>query len=170
MKGAVLYGSRDVRFEERVAPKIVEPIDAIVRLSASCICGSDLWPYRGISATALPAPMGHEYCGVVEEVGSQVAKVRPGQFVIGSFSFSDNSCPHCLAGYQSSCMHGQFVSGAQAPLLRVSLADGTLVPTPGTPPPELVPSLLSLWGRSSRSTTTTPRRCGRRCAAWRPRS
>src|SRR2546423_13976115 len=86
MKGAVLYGPRDIRFEERDAPRIIEPTDAILRLSATCICGSDLWPYRGISPVAEPTPMGHEYCGMVEEVGKAVTSVRPGQFVIGSFA------------------------------------------------------------------------------------
>src|SRR5437016_4805820 len=122
MKGAVLYGPRDIRFEEREAPRIIEPTDAILRLSASCICGSDLWPYRGIQPTTAPVPMGHEYCGIVEEVGHGVTSVKPGQFVIGSFFASDNTCPHCKAGYQTSCEHRQLVGGAQAPMLRVPLA------------------------------------------------
>ena len=88
--------------------------------------------------------MGHEYCGIVEEVGSAVRSVKPGQFVIGSFFASDNTCPHCHAGYQTSCQQREFVGGAQAPLLRVPLADGTLVATPGTPPDDLVPSLLAV--------------------------
>src|SRR3954449_127851 len=87
--------------------------------------------------------MGHEYCGIVEEVGSAVRSVRPGQFVIGSFFASDNTCPVCQHGYQSSCQHAVFVGGAQAPVLRVPLADGTLVATPDIPPDELLPSLLS---------------------------
>jgi threonine dehydrogenase-like Zn-dependent dehydrogenase len=144
MKGAVLYGPRDVRFEERAAPTIIEPTDAILRLSATCICGSDLWPYRGISPVAEPTPMGHEYCGIVEEVGKAVKSVRPGQFVIGSFATSDNTCPHCRYGYQSSCVHREFMTGAQAPLLRVPLADGTLVATPELPPADIIPSLLTL--------------------------
>jgi threonine dehydrogenase-like Zn-dependent dehydrogenase len=98
MRGAVLYGPGDVRFEERAEPKILEPTDAILRLSASCVCGSDLWPYRGISRYADPTPMGHEYCGIVEEVGRAVTSVKRGQFVIGSFFASDNTCPHCRAG------------------------------------------------------------------------
>ena len=100
MKGTVLYGPRDVRFEERDAPTVIEPTDAIVRISATCVCGSDLWPYRGVSRFPEPSPMGHEYCGIVEEVGSAVTSVKPGQFVIGSFATSDNTCPHCRAGYQ----------------------------------------------------------------------
>jgi threonine dehydrogenase-like Zn-dependent dehydrogenase len=144
MQGAVLYGPRDLRFEERDAPKIVEPTDAAIRISATCVCGSDLWPYRGLQPIDGPTPMGHEYCGVVEEVGRAVKSVKPGQFVIGSFFASDNTCPYCRLGYQSSCMHKEFVGGAQAPRLRVPLADGTLVATPDIPPDDLLPSLLAL--------------------------
>ncbi len=144
MKGTVLYGPRDVRFEERDAPTIIKPTDAIIRISATCVCGSDLWPYRGISPVPEPTPMGHEYCGIVEEVGSAVTSVKPGQFVIGSFATSDNTCPHCQAGYQSSCIHREFITRAQAPVLRVPLADGTLVPTPGVPSDDLIPSLLTI--------------------------
>src|SRR5713101_7607833 len=143
MRGAVLYGPRDVRFEERETPKIVKPTDAIIRISATCVCGSDLWPYRGIQPIAQPTPMGHEYCGIVEEVGGTVTSIKPGQFVIGSFFASDNSCPNCQIGYQSSCQHAEFVGTAQAPLLRVPLADGTLVTTPDVPSGEMVPSLLA---------------------------
>jgi threonine dehydrogenase-like Zn-dependent dehydrogenase len=144
MQGAVLYGPRDVRFEEREVPKITKPTDAIIRLSATCICGSDLWPYRGIQLIAEPTPMGHEYCGIVEEVGSAVKSIRPSQFVIGSFFASENTCPTCRTGYQSSCQHRELVGGAQAPLLRVPLADGTLIATIDTPSEELIPSLLTL--------------------------
>ena|SRR2546422_11430795 len=130
MRGAVLYGSRDLRFEERETPKIIKPTDAIIKISATCVCGSDLWPYRGIQPVAEPMPMGHEYCGIVEEVGSAVRSIKPGQFVIGSFFASDNTCPNCRFGYQTSCQHREFVTTAQAPLLGVPLADGTLVATP----------------------------------------
>src|SRR5437667_1604254 len=144
MQGAVLYGPRDVRFEKRETPKIIQPTDAIIRISAACVCGSDLWPYRGIQPIAQPTPMWHEYCGIVEEVGSAVTSVKPGQFVIGSFFASDNTCLHCHAGYQTSCQHKEFGGGAQAPLLRVPLADGTLVATPALPSHDLIPSLLAL--------------------------
>src|SRR5881296_280027 len=144
MRGAVLYGPRDVRFEEREAPKIVKPTDAIIRISATCVCGSDLWPFRGIQPIAQPTPMGHEYCGIVEEVGSAVKSVKAGHFVIGSFFASDNACPTCRIGYQSSCQHRELVGGAQSPLLRVPLADGTLVAAPEVPPEDLIPSLLTL--------------------------
>ena len=144
MRGAVLYGPRDVRFEERPAPTIIEPTDAIVRLSVTCICGSDLWPYRGANPTTEPTPMGHEYCGIVEEIGRDVTSIKKGHFVIGSFFASDNTCPHCQFGYQTSCQHRALVGGAQAPLLRVPLADGTLVATPDVPTADLFPSLLAL--------------------------
>jgi threonine dehydrogenase-like Zn-dependent dehydrogenase len=144
MKGAVLYGPRDVRYEVHEEPAIVESTDAIIKLSATCVCGSDLWDYCGVNPVTQPRPMGHEYCGVVEEVGSAVRSITPGHFVIGSFFASDNSCPNCRAGYQSSCLNKAFVGGAQASRLRVPLADGTLVATPAIPPDELIPSLLSL--------------------------
>jgi threonine dehydrogenase-like Zn-dependent dehydrogenase len=96
MKGTMLYGARDVRFEEREFPKIIEPTDAIIRISATCVCGSDLWPYRGIAPVDQPTPMGHEYCGIVEEVGREVTSIKPGQFVVGSFFASDNTCPHAV--------------------------------------------------------------------------
>src|SRR3989442_11403968 len=144
MKGTVLYAPGDVRFEERDDPTIVKPTDAIIRMSATCICGSDLWPYRGINPVTQPTPMGHEYCGIVEEVGRAVTSVKPGQFVIGSFFASDNTCPNCQIGYQSSCQHAEFVGTAQAPVLRVPLADGTLVPTPEVPSQDLIPNLLAL--------------------------
>ena len=115
MKGTVLYGPGDVRFEELEDPRILNPTDAIIRLAATCVCGSDLWPYRGINPIDQPTPMGHEYCGIVEEVGSAVTSIRRGQFVIGSFFASDNICPNCHIGYQSSCQHRELVGGAQAP-------------------------------------------------------
>jgi len=144
MQATMLYGPRDIRFEERPDPQILKPTDAVVRIAATCVCGSDLWPYRGIQPMSDPVPMGHEYCGVVEEVGSAVRNLKPGQFVIGSFFASDNTCPVCHHGYQSSCQQAEFVGGAQAPLLRVPLADGTLVATPVMPTREMLPDLLAL--------------------------
>ncbi len=144
MKGTFIHGSKDIWFEDRPEPKIEKPTDAIIKLSATCVCGSDLWPYRGINKIDKPMPMGHEYCGIVQEVGSAVKNVKKGQFVIGSFFASDNTCLHCLNGYQTSCQHREFVSEAQAPYLRVPLADGTLVPTSEVPSEELIPSLLTL--------------------------
>ncbi|WP_458733117.1 zinc-dependent alcohol dehydrogenase family protein [Sphingobium xenophagum] len=144
MLGTMLYGPNDIRFEDVAQPTILHPTDAVIRVTAACVCGSDLWPYRGLQAHDAPMPMGHEYCGIVEEVGSAVKTIRPGQFVIGSFFASDNTCPHCQHGYQSSCQNREFVGGAQAPMLRVPLADGTLVATPETPSADLIPSLLAV--------------------------
>jgi threonine dehydrogenase-like Zn-dependent dehydrogenase len=145
MHGAVLYAPGDIRVEELDDPKIIEPTDAILQLSATCVCGSDLWPYRGVEPVDRPSPMGHEYVGIVQEVGSQVSTITPGQFVVGSFWASDNTCQLCQAGYQSSCLQRVLMGtiGTQAELARVPLADGTLVATPDVPADDLVPSLLA---------------------------
>lgn len=143
MQATILYGPRDIRFENLEDPRIEKATDAIIRMSATCICGSDLWPYRGIAKVAQPTPMGHEYCGIVEEVGKDMRNIRRGQFVVGSFAASDNTCPHCKYGYQSSCAQREWMTRAQAPFLRVPLAEGTLVPTPEVPSEDLVPSLLA---------------------------
>jgi threonine dehydrogenase-like Zn-dependent dehydrogenase len=146
MKGVVMHSPGDVRVEEREDPKIIEPTDAIIRLAATCICGSDLWPYRGVES-AEHLLMGHEYVGVVEEIGSEVKTVKPGDFVVGSFVISDNTCEICQAGFQSKCVHAEFVHGTigtQAEKARIPHADGTLVATPGHPDPELIPSLLAV--------------------------
>ncbi|MCX4580717.1 zinc-dependent alcohol dehydrogenase family protein [Streptomyces sp. NBC_01571] len=145
MRGVVMYTAGDVRVEEREDPKIIEHTDAIVKLTATCICGSDLWPYRAVEA-ADHTLMGHEYVGVVEEVGDAVKTVKPGDFVVGSFVISDNTCEICQAGFQSKCVHAEFVHGGigtQAEKARIPLADGTLVATPGQPDPELIPALLA---------------------------
>src|SRR6266571_4603585 len=144
MRATIIHKPGDIRVENVPDPKIVSPTDAIIRTVATCVCGSDLWDYRGINPVDEPHPMGHEYVGVVEEVGREVASVKPGQFVIGSFATSDNTCPNCRNGYQSSCQHREWISTAQAPLLRVPLADGTLVPTAEIPPNDMIPSLLAL--------------------------
>ncbi|WIG58244.1 MAG: zinc-dependent alcohol dehydrogenase family protein [Ktedonobacterales bacterium] len=145
MRGAILYGPYDVRVEQRPDPTIIEPTDAIIRLSATCVCGSDLWPYRGLEPVTGPTPMGHEYVGIVEEVGRAVTKIKSGQFVVGSFWASDNTCPICQAGYQSRCVHAVPIGsiGTQAQFARIPLADGTLVATPDLPPDDLIPSLLA---------------------------
>ncbi|MDR9781504.1 zinc-dependent alcohol dehydrogenase family protein [Rhizobium redzepovicii] len=143
MLGTVLRAPGDIRCEEVAEPTIEKPTDAIIKLSASCVCGSDLWPYRGLQPVNAPQHMGHEYCGVVVEVGSEVRTVRPGQFVVGSFCLSDNTCPHCRYGFQSSCEHREFMSGAQAPYARIAMADGTLVATDTMPSDDLIPSLLA---------------------------
>ena len=145
MRGVVMYAPGDVRVEDRPEPTILKPTDAVIRLTATCICGSDLWPYRGADDVSRPTPMGHEYAGIVEEVGADVSSVKPGQFVVGSFFASDNTCEICRAGYQSSCVHRQGIGaeGAQAELMRVPWAEGTLVATPDLPSEDLVPSLLA---------------------------
>jgi threonine dehydrogenase-like Zn-dependent dehydrogenase len=145
MRGVVMYAPGDVRVEDRPEPVIEKPTDAVIRLSASCVCGSDLWAYRGIEALDGPRPMGHEYAGIVEEVGSAVTTVQPGQFVVGSFVASDNTCVICQAGYHSSCVRHEAAApgGAQAQRMRVPLADGTLVATPEVPDEDMVPDLVA---------------------------
>ena len=144
MRGVIMYAPGDVRVEDREQPTIVEPTDAVIRLSASCICGSDLWPYRGAEPVDR-TPMGHEYVGVVTEIGDEVKDVRVGDFVVGSFFASDNTCEICRAGYQTHCVHRQpgAPTGAQSEYARIPLADGTLVATPTHPEPDLIPSLLA---------------------------
>jgi threonine dehydrogenase-like Zn-dependent dehydrogenase len=146
VRGVVMYTPGDVRVDDRPDPQILKPTDAIIRLPATCICGSDLWPYRGFDEVNRPTPMGHEYVGIVEEVGAEVTTIKPGQFVVGSFFASDNTCEICRSGYQSSCVQrvGIGSEGAQAELMRVPLADGTLVATPDVPPDELIPDFLAL--------------------------
>ncbi|EFL20370.1 zinc-binding dehydrogenase family oxidoreductase [Streptomyces himastatinicus ATCC 53653] len=145
MRGAVIHAPGDVRVEERENPTIAAPTDAIIRVSATCVCGSDLWDYRGINDVTQPTPTGHEYVGVVTEIGDEVQNITVGDFVVGSFFASDNTCEICEAGYQSRCAHAEFVGagGAQSEYLRVPLADGTLVATPGMPDDDLIPSLLA---------------------------
>ncbi|WP_030911858.1 zinc-dependent alcohol dehydrogenase family protein [Streptosporangium amethystogenes] len=145
MRGVVLHAPGDIRVEERPDPMIIEPTDAIIRVTAACVCGSDLWPYRGVEKLDGPVPMGHEYVGVVEEVGSEVTTIKPGQFVVGSFWASDNTCEICRSGYQSACVHRVLMGtiGTQADYARIPLADGTLVAPPGLPEPDLVSSLLA---------------------------
>ncbi len=144
MYATVMHAPGDVRYEQVADPRIEKPTDAIIQLAATCICGSDLWPYRGLSWRQGPAHMGHEYCGVVVEGGAEVKTVRPGQFVVGSFCISDNTCPHCTFGFQSSCAQGEFMTGAQAPFARVPLADGTLVATREMPDADMIPHLLAV--------------------------
>ncbi|RDV44966.1 IMP dehydrogenase [Leifsonia sp. ku-ls] len=145
MRGVVMYAPQDVRVEERADPVIQEPTDAVIRVAAACICGSDLWPYRGTDAVNEPTPMGHEYVGVVEQIGEDVANVKVGDYVVGSFFASDNTCEICRAGYQSRCVHAfpMGALGTQAEKLRVPMADGTLVAVPGIPSTAQVRSLLA---------------------------
>ncbi|GGV84991.1 zinc-dependent alcohol dehydrogenase family protein [Streptomyces massasporeus] len=145
MRAAVLHAPGDIRVEEIADPKITAPTDAVIRLTAACVCGSDLWPYRGVETLDGPAPMGHEYVGVVEEVGSDVTHVEPGQYVVGSFVASCGTCEICRSGYPSSCVHRVFMAqvGTQSERALIPHADGTLVPLPGTPDADLIPDLLA---------------------------
>ncbi len=145
MRGVVIHAPGDIRVEDRGDPRIIEPTDAVIQLAATCICGSDLWPYRGIEDVPAVAPMGHEYVGTVTEVGSEVRTVKPGDFVVGSFWASDNTCEICRAGFQSRCVQAQPMGaiGTQAQFARIPLADGTLVATPGQPDADLLPSLMA---------------------------
>ncbi|MGV8910069.1 MAG: zinc-dependent alcohol dehydrogenase family protein [Propionicimonas sp.] len=145
MRAVLLHGAHDVRVDDVPMPRIVEDGDAVIQLAAACVCGSDLWAYRGIDPITTPISVGHEYCGVVQEVGPSVKNVKPGDFVVGSFFASDNTCEICRSGYQSGCLHrrGMGEQNCQAEYLRVPLADGTLVATPTMPDPDLIPSLLA---------------------------
>ncbi|HET8616765.1 MAG TPA: zinc-dependent alcohol dehydrogenase family protein [Actinomycetales bacterium] len=154
MRATLLYGTRDVRVDEVPDPVIQRSGDAVVRIVASCVCGSDLWPYRGVRPVREPRRMGHELVGVVEEVGADVRTVSPGDFVIAPFVLSDGTCVNCLGGIYTSCLNGAgwggedddgcLVDGGQGEYARVAMADGTLVRTPQMPDDDLVPSLLTL--------------------------
>ncbi|HWU47030.1 MAG TPA: zinc-dependent alcohol dehydrogenase family protein [Humibacter sp.] len=145
MRAVVMHAPGDVRVEHIQDPAIVEPTDAIIRVTSACICGSDLWPYRGIETLAGPTPMGHEYVGVVEQVGSEVREIQVGDFVVGSFVASDNTCEICQAGFQSRCIHQVMMGsiGTQSEYARIPLADGTLVKVPGEPTERQARSLLA---------------------------
>jgi threonine dehydrogenase-like Zn-dependent dehydrogenase len=144
MRSTVIHAPGDVRLEQRPDPTIVEPTDAVVRTVATCVCGSDLWRYRGVQEVKQPTPIGHEYVGVVEAVGDAVTTVRPGQFVVGGFLTSDNTCPLCRVGAQANCLNGTGYDGCQAELIRIQNADGTLLATPEDPSEAMVPSILAL--------------------------
>ena len=145
MRGVVMHAAGDVRVEDREVPHVIEPTDAVIKLEAACVCGSDLWPYRGIQPLEKARPMGHEYVGTVVEIGDEVKNVKVGDFVVGSFCLSDNTCEICEDGYQSRCANGGFIGDTQAEYTRVALADGTLVVVPGGRPedPEIIASLLA---------------------------
>jgi hypothetical protein len=154
MRATVIHGTRDIRLENVDDPRIQRPTDAVVRVVAACVCGSDLWPYRGVRQITRPRRIGHEFVGVVEETGSEVGTVRPGDFVIAPFVLSDGTCVNCRNGITTSCRgggswgapdrDGLLVDAGQGEFVRVALADGTLVATPEMPDPALVPSLLTL--------------------------
>ncbi|MFJ8495247.1 zinc-dependent alcohol dehydrogenase family protein [Streptomyces sp. NPDC094038] len=143
MRATMLHAPGDIRVEDLPEPRILHPTDAVIRTVASCVCGSDLWDYRGVNEVSQPTPIGHEYVGIVEAVGADVRTIAPGQFVVGSFFASDGTCPNCANGYQTSCLCREFVGGCQAEYVRVPLADGTLVATDGLPADEQVAGLLA---------------------------
>jgi threonine dehydrogenase-like Zn-dependent dehydrogenase len=144
MRSTVIHAPGDIRVEERPEPTVIEPTDAVLRTVAACICGSDLWRYRGIQQVTKPTPIGHEYVGVVEAVGNEVTTIKPGQFVVGGFLTSDNTCPVCRAGAHANCLNGTGYDGCQAEFIRVQNADGTLLATPESPEDALVPHILAL--------------------------
>jgi threonine dehydrogenase-like Zn-dependent dehydrogenase len=154
MLATIIHGERDVRLEEVPDPVLSTGGDAIVRVVAACVCGSDLWPYRGVTPTASPRRIGHEFVGVVEEVGPEVTTISVGDFVIAPFYDCDMTCANCKNGVSTSCLHGGwwgaddqlggFADGGQGQKVRVPHADGSLVATPEYPRAELIPSLLTL--------------------------
>lgn len=154
MRATLLYGDHDIRLDEVPDPVLSTGDDAIVRVVAACVCGSDLWGYRGVVPTTKPRRIGHEFVGIVESVGEGVRMIAPGDFVIAPFYHCDMTCVNCLNGVSTSCLHGGWwgandrsgalADGGQGELVRVPNADGTLVATPGQPAPELIPGLLTL--------------------------
>jgi threonine dehydrogenase-like Zn-dependent dehydrogenase len=154
MRAVIQYGVRDIRVEDRPDPRILAPGDAVVRVIAACVCGSDLWGYRGLRDPGPPHPVGHELVGIVEQVGDTVTVVKPGDFVISPFSFSDGTCQACRHGMTSACDHVSYfgsadpqglpVDGAQGERTRIPMAESTLVPVPGPTDDALIPSLLTL--------------------------
>lgn len=148
MRATVMYQAGDVRIENVADATIVDPTDAVIRVTRACICGSDLWPYKDMAPVEGGRRMGHEAIGVVEAVGREVRRIRTGDFVIMPFAFSDGTCDFCNEGLQTSCVHGGFfgmhADGAQAEALRIPQADGTLYALPGPADEALMASLLSL--------------------------
>src|SRR6516164_8705033 len=150
MKATVLHGAGDVRVEEVPDAKVLEPTDAVIRIYRSCICGSDLWPYKNLDPSEGARIMGHEAIGIVEDVGSEVRAVKRGDLVVMPFAYSDGTCIFCHDGLQTECVHGGFfgsggdTDGAQAEALRIPQADGTLYVLPAQPDEALLPSLLTL--------------------------
>ena len=135
MRAAIFQGPHSITVDDRPDARIVEPTDAVVRVVLACVCGSDLWYYRGDTPFE-PGPIGHEFIGVVEDVGADVATVRTGDFVIAPFAYSDGTCPHCRHGIHTACPNGGFFpmngDGGQGEAVRVPVADGTLVTVPGS--------------------------------------
>ncbi|MCD4557591.1 zinc-binding dehydrogenase [Schaalia sp. lx-100] len=146
MKAVIMRAPGDVVVEKVPVPRVVKAGDAVIRLAAACICGSDLWPYRDLDETPVHnRPMGHEYVGTVVEIGEGVKSLAVGDFVVGSFMVSDGTCEICVAGYPSRCAHAGSYTGSQAEYMRIEEADGTLVVIPGGKPedPELLADYLA---------------------------
>lgn len=154
MLATVIHAARDIRVEEVPDPQLSTGRDAIVRVVAACVCGSDLWPYRGVTATDQPHRIGHEFVGIVESVGDDVQDVAPGDFVIAPFYVCDGTCANCRNGVSTSCLAGGwwggdvhedgFADGGQGQYVRVPLADGTLAVVPGPIGDDEIPGLLTL--------------------------
>jgi len=156
MRATIIHGPGDIRVEDRDDPAVQLPTDAVVRVTAACVCGSDLWPYRGVKPVHRPSAIGHEFVGVVESTGAEVSTLRAGDFVIAPFVVSCGQCPQCLNGVTVACDHlagwggkddaGIPVDGGQGQAVRVPLAESTLVRVPevGDPDPKLRNSLLTL--------------------------
>src|SRR5919206_3440297 len=149
MQATIMYAAGDVRIEDVPEPSIVEPTDAVVRVTSACICGSDLWPYGDMAPSETGQSMGHEAIGVVEDVGADVQTIKRGDLVVMPFAFSDGTCAFCSEGLHTACVHGGFFDGygtsaAQAEAVRVPLADGTLFPLPVGEDDALMPALLTL--------------------------
>jgi threonine dehydrogenase-like Zn-dependent dehydrogenase len=154
LRATLIHAARDIRVEDVPDPRLHQPTDALVRVVAACVCGSDLWPYRGVTETSQPRRIGHEFVGVVEELGSDVSSLRTGDFVIAPFALSDNTCVHCRNGVHTSCERGAswggqdendlLIDAGQGEAVRVPMADGTLVATPEVPDDDMVASLLTL--------------------------
>jgi threonine dehydrogenase-like Zn-dependent dehydrogenase len=144
MRATTIHAPRDIRLSDVPDPTITAPTDAVVKVVAGCICGSDLWSYRGENEVTAGNTIGHECVGVVEEVGSAVTSFRPGDFVIVPFDHCDNTCAHCRAGMQAACENLGFTVSGQAEYARVTQAEGSLVKTDGTPDAAMIPSLLAL--------------------------
>lgn len=154
MRATLLHGDHDIRLEEVPDPVLATEDDAIVRVVAACVCGSDLWPFRGVTPTTNPRRIGHEFVGIVQAVGADVTTIKPGDFVIAPFYNCDMTCVNCRNGVSPSCLHGgwwgaddrsgHLADGGQGELVRVPLAEGTLVATPSQPAEHLIPALLTL--------------------------
>ena len=144
MRVTTIHAPGDIRLEERPTPSVSAPTDAVIKITAGCICGSDLWPYRGANPISAGSTIGHEMVGVIEEVGSDVRSFKPGDFVIVPFCTCDNTCPHCQNGAHSACMNGGFTTGGQGEYGLVQQAEGSLVKTDGMPDAAMIPSLLAL--------------------------